>query len=210
MASSGDLTSTLRTPCAMLCRSSAKSWRSSGTASFRVFRQDDTTPSCASMSMTPARRKQVLFTNKYETTTSSFVARKGTFTDTSAEALKGKRIGVQRGSSQNSWLVDNGYDKSASLVLYDDTRQPELDLISGRIDLMMLDKPTLVTDFLNTAPAKDFGFVGKDVVVGNGNAIAVRLSDTDLCDRLNKALATIIANGTYAKINNKYFPFPLL
>lgn len=164
----------------------------------------------ASMSMTPARRKQVLFTNKYETTASSFVARKGTITDTSVGALKGKRIGVQRGSSQNSWLVNNGYDKTAALVLYDDTRQPELDLVSGRIDLMMLDKPTLVTDFLNTAQAKDFGFVGEDIVVGNGNAIAVRLADTALCDRLNKALATIIANGTYAKINKKYFPFPLL
>jgi lysine-arginine-ornithine-binding protein len=167
----------------------------------------------ASMSMTPARRKQVLFTNKYKDVISSFIARKGTLTDVSPKGLAGKRIGVQRGSSQNQWLAANGYDKTATLVLYDDTRQPELDLISGRVDTIVGNKATFASDFFKRPESKDFTFIGPDLkggVLGEGAAIAVRLDDSQLCDRLNKALADITANGTYDRIRKKYFPFPLM
>jgi lysine-arginine-ornithine-binding protein len=167
----------------------------------------------ASMSMTPARRKQVLFTNKYKDVISIFIARKGSITDVTPEGLKGKRIGVQRGSSQNQWLSASGYDKTATVVLYDDTRQPELDLISGRLDAIVGNKATFASDFFKRPDSKDFAFVGPDLkggVLGEGAAIAVRLDDTQLCDRLNKALADIVADGTYDRIRKKYFPFPLL
>jgi lysine-arginine-ornithine-binding protein len=167
----------------------------------------------ASMSMTPARRKQVLFTNKYKDVISSFIARKGSINNVTPEGLKGKRIGAQRGSSQNQWLSASGYDKTATVVLYDDTRQPELDLISGRVDAIVGNKATFASDFFKRPDSKDFAFVGPDLkggVLGEGAAIAVRLDDTQLCDRLNKALADIIADGTYDRIRKKYFPFPLL
>lgn len=168
----------------------------------------------ASMSTTPERRKQVRFTNKYKDTTSSFVAAKDSgIKDVTPAGLKGKRVGVQRGSSQHQWLVANGYDKTATLVLYDDTRQPELDLVSGRVDAIIGNKATFFSSFFKQPDAKDFAFVGpefKGGVLGDGNAIAVRLNDTDLCDRLNAALAAIIANGTYDQIRKKYFPFPLM
>ena len=40
-----------------------------------------------------------------------------------------------------------------------------------------------------------------------GMRIAIRKQDQDLVDLFNKALATIRANGTYQKINAKYFEF---
>ncbi|MFM0341501.1 transporter substrate-binding domain-containing protein [Paraburkholderia fungorum] len=168
----------------------------------------------ASMSTTPARRKQVLFTNKYKDTTSSFIAAKDSgIKDVSPAGLKGKRIGVQRGASQHQWLVANGYDKTASLVLYDDTRQPELDLVAGRVDLIIGNKATFYSDFFKRPDSKDFAFVGpefKGGVLGDGNAIAVRLDDAELCNRINAALAAIMTNGTYDQIRKKYFPFSLM
>ena len=168
----------------------------------------------ASMSTTPERRKQVLFTNRYKDTTSSFIAAKDSgIKDVSPAGLKGKRIGVQRGSSQHQWLTANGYDKTASLVLYDDTRQPELDLVAGRVDLIIGNKATFYADFFKRPDSKDFAFVGpefKGGILGDGNAIAVRLSDAELCSRINAALAAIMANGTYDQIRKKYFPFPLM
>jgi lysine-arginine-ornithine-binding protein len=167
----------------------------------------------ASMSTTPARRKQVLFTNKYKETTSSFIAAKDSgIKDVSPAGLKGKRIGVQRGSSQQQWLTDAGYDKG-SLVLYDDTRQPELDLVAGRVDVIVGNKATFYSDFFKRPESKDFQFVGPELkggALGDGNAIAVRLNDTDLCNRLNAALDAIIKNGTYDQIRKKYFPFALM
>jgi lysine-arginine-ornithine-binding protein len=168
----------------------------------------------ASMSTTPARRKQVLFTNKYKDTTSSFIVAKDSgIKDISPAGLKGKRIGVQRGSSQHQWLTGNGYDKTATLVLYDDTRQPELDLVAGRVDAIIGNKATFYSDFFKRPESKDFTFVGPELkggVLGDGNAIAVRLDDTELCNRLNTALEAIIKNGTYDQIRKKYFPFPLM
>ena len=168
----------------------------------------------ASMAMTPARRKQVLFTNKYKDSTSSFIAAKDSgITDVSPAGLKGKRIGVQRGSSQHQWLVANGYDKTATLVLYDDTRQPELDLVAGRVDVIVGNKATYYTSFFKRPESKNFAFVGPNLkggVLGEGSAIAVRLGDDELVNKINAALAAVIANGTYEQIRKKYFPFPLM
>jgi lysine-arginine-ornithine-binding protein len=167
----------------------------------------------ASMSMTPKRREQVDFTDKYKDVVSSFVARKGTITDTTPGGMKGKRIGVQRGSSQHQWLQANGYDKTASLVLYDTTQQPELDLLSGRVDAIIGNKATYYSGFFKRAESKDFDYVGpalKGGVLGEGAAIAVRKGDNDLRERFNKALADIRADGTYDRITKKYFPFALM
>ena len=167
----------------------------------------------ASMSMTPKRREQVDFTDKYKDVVSSFVARKGTITDTSPEGMKGKRIGVQRGSSQHQWLQASGYEKTATLVLYDTTQQPELDLISGRVDSIIGNKATYYTGFLKRPEAKEFVFVGPELkggVLGEGAAIAIRKGDNELRDRFNKALAEIRADGTYDRITKKYFPFALM
>ena len=167
----------------------------------------------ASMSMTPKRREQVDFTDKYKDVVSSFVARKGSIGDASPEGMKGKRIGVQRGSSQHQWLQANGYEKSATLVLYDTTQQPELDLVSGRVDAIIGNKATYFTGFFKRPESRDFDFVGKDLkggVLGEGAGIAVRKGDDALRERFNKALAEIRADGTYDQITRKYFPFALM
>ncbi|MBU2319477.1 MAG: transporter substrate-binding domain-containing protein, partial [Gammaproteobacteria bacterium] len=40
-------------------------------------------------------------------------------------------------------------------------------------------------------------------------AIAIRKGDDKLKAKLNKALDAILADGTYQKINAKYFPFSI-
>lgn len=167
----------------------------------------------ASMSMTPKRREQVEFTDKYKDVISSFVAKKATITDTSPDGMKGKRIGVQRGSSQHQWLQASGYEKTANLVLYDTTQQPELDLVSGRVDAIIGNKATFYTGFFKRPETKDFEFVGPALrggILGEGAGIAIRKGDTALRDQFNKAIAEIRADGTYDRISKKYFPFPLM
>ena len=168
----------------------------------------------ASMAMTPARRERVAFTDKYKDVISKFVARKGTVTDTSPQGLKGKVIAVQRGSSQNKWLDAEGYGATAIVKLYDTTEGPELDLLSGRADLMVGNMVSYYVGFFAKRPeAKDFEFVGPELkggILGEGAGIALRKSDTELLTKFNAALAAIRADGSYEKLTAKYFPFKLM
>jgi polar amino acid transport system substrate-binding protein len=51
--------------------------------------------------------------------------------------------------------------------------------------------------------------MGKPVYSDDKIGIAVRKDDNALREKLNAALKVIVANGTYAKINAKYFPFSI-
>lgn len=165
----------------------------------------------ASMGITAKRKEQVAFSNRYKDTISQFVAKKGTIKDTSVDALAGKRIGVQRGSIQHDYLTKT-YTKS-DIVVYDKTTDVEFDLVSGRVDVMLQNKLTSWSGFFKKPEGEAFEFVGPELkggLLGEGSGIALRKEDTALVERVNKALAEIIADGTYHKISEKYFPFKLL
>jgi arginine/ornithine transport system substrate-binding protein len=165
----------------------------------------------ASMAITDERRKRVDFSNKYKDTISRFVSKKGSPSDVSPAALKGKSIGVQRGSIQAGYLSQNY--KESDIKFYDTTQAAELDLVAGRVDYIMGNMVTYFVGFMKTPEAKDFAFVGPDLkggLLGDGNGIAVRKGESELLERINKALAAIREDGSYDRITSKYFPFKLM
>jgi arginine/ornithine transport system substrate-binding protein len=165
----------------------------------------------ASMAITPQRRERVAFSAKYKDTISRFVARQGTPPDVSPAALKGKTIGVQRGSVQAAYLAQNY--QAANLKFYDTPQAAELDLVAGRVEYILGNMVTYHVGFLKTREAKDFAFVGPELkggILGEGNGIAVRKDDGQTLARINAALEAIRADGTYDRITAKYFPFKLM
>lgn len=86
-----------------------------------------------------------------------------------------------------------------------------LDAVAGRVDLLLADSVAMEDGFLKTDSGKDFEFVGPGYsdpkYFGEGAGIAVRKKDTDLVAKLNGAIEAIRANGTYEKINGKYFAY---
>lgn len=167
----------------------------------------------AGMAMTPARRERVAFSDVYRKIISSFVARKGTVTDVSPAALRGKRIGVQRGASQQLWLERNGYGQTATIVLYDTVAGPQLDLIAGRVDLIIENKISNYLVFMQRPEARDFEFVGPEFTgneLGDGAGIALRKEDTELLAQINRALGELRADGTLERIYATKIPFKML
>jgi arginine/ornithine transport system substrate-binding protein len=165
----------------------------------------------ASMAITEQRRQRVDFSDKYKETISRFVSRKGAPDDVSPAALKGKRIGAQRGSIQANYLSQNS--KESDLKFYDTPQAAELDLVAGRVDYILGNMITYFVGFMKTADAANFAFVGPDLkggLLGDGNGIAVRKGDAELLGKVNAALAAIRADGTYDRITAKYFPFKLM
>lgn len=160
----------------------------------------------ASMSITEERMQAVDFTDRYWTNKLQFIGKKGMTFDASAAGLKGKSVGAQRATISGDWLEKNRPD--ADLKLYDTQENAYLDLASGRLEGILAD--ALVNyDWLQSDAGKDFEFKGDPVFDGDLIGIAVRKGEDDLREKLNKAITDIVADGTYAKINAKYFPFSI-
>ena len=166
----------------------------------------------ASMSITEERRKKVDFTDKYYQTPARFVERQGANIAISKEGLKGKTIGAQRSTIHAQYLQDN-YGDVADIKLYDSQENADLDLTAGRLDLVLADSIVLLEGFLNKPDGKGFEFVGPELKdpkwFGEGAGIAIRPGDAKLKDAFDKALAEIRKDGTYDKIDAKYFPFSI-
>ncbi len=168
----------------------------------------------ASMSITEERKKKVAFTNKYYNTPGKFACKKGAmpeFTRAEAKAaLKGKKVGVQRATIHDRFVSEVG-GKDVTVVRYGTQDEVYLDLVSGRIDMLLADSVAVAEGFLKKPEGQPFQFIGPDLserkYFGEGAGIACRKQDKDLVELLNKAINQIRADGTYKKIQDKYFDF---
>ncbi len=164
----------------------------------------------ASMSITEERKKKVGFTNKYYHTPAKFVAKKGTDIELSKEGLQGKTVGVLRASIFDSYITDN-FEDTIAIKRYGSQDEAYLDLVSGRLNLVLGDSVAIKEGFLSTDQGANFAFIGPDLYdprwFGVGAGIAVRKNDDELREMFNEAIDKIRANGTYQKIKDKYFDF---
>ena len=164
----------------------------------------------SSMSITEERKKQVDFTDKYYNTPAALAVPKDSdIAGVMPENLAGKTIGTQVSTTHANYVQEK-YPES-ELKAYPSPDEYKLDLASGRIDAAM-DDVVVLSEWLESeegaACCKLLGTVESDPVIhGPGAGIAIRKEDTALRDMFNKALAEIRADGTYQKINEKYFPF---
>jgi len=163
----------------------------------------------ASMFITEERKKQVAFSDPYYLAAMTHAAAKGAgITDFTNEGMKGKAIGAQAGTTQADYIAAVYPD--ADIKLYPTQDEVNLDMANGRLDLQVGDMIPL----LDWVTKNDDGktcceLIGEPITeakfVGDGVGIAVRQEDNELREKINAALKEIRADGTYQKINDKYF-----
>jgi len=158
----------------------------------------------SALGVTEERKKQVAFSNSYYEPSGSFVALNSKHYKISD--MDGKIIGVQQGSTFEKYLQVK-YGKKVSIKTYASIQDTFLDLISGRVDVVLSDTP-IAQAWLKQNNTK-YSIVEKPIIdqeyFGTGYGIAVRQDEVDLLNALNTALTTIKANGTYNKITKQYF-----
>ena len=164
----------------------------------------------ASMSITPERKEKVDFTNKYYNTPAKFVRKKGSGIEITKESMKGKAVGVQRATIHDNFVTEV-YGDAVEVKRYGTQDEAYLDMVAGRVDLLLADSVAMQGGFLETDAGKDYEFVGPDFsdpkYFGEGAGIAVRKGEEDLLNMLNQAIDAIRANGKYKAIQDKYFDF---
>jgi len=155
------------------------------------------------MDITPERSKQVAFSAPYYANSAVVIAKKGAFS--AFDQLKGKRIGMENGTTHQKYLQDK--HPEVKTVAYDSYQNAIIDLKNGRLDGVFGDT-AVVNEWLKTNP--QLGTATDKVTdpqyFGTGLGIAVRPDNIALLKKLNDALEAIKADGTYQKINDQWFP----
>ena len=163
----------------------------------------------SSMTITDQRKKAVLFSDSYYSTPARIVMTKGVEEENVENFLKGKKIGVQRGTTSDRYASDKFTPSGINVVKYNSQNEANLDLIAGRIDAVMADALTLSSGLLKSKMGSDLQFVGSEyndsIYFGDGAGIAVNKNNSVLVGKFNDALKKIVENGTYKKVQDKYF-----
>ena len=163
----------------------------------------------SSMSINEERRQTVLFSDPYITIPGAWFAPAGSEIEAITEAaLTDQSIGVQRGTTFDSYVTDN-YSSVASISRYSTADDMVLDLQSQRLDIVFLEFIVGQATLLD-AHEGQFEVVGEMVTepeeyFGEGFGIAFRQRDEALAERFNEALATLKEDGTYDEIYQRYF-----
>ncbi len=166
----------------------------------------------AAMEITDEAREKIAFTKPYIRMPSAFLASKQSeIRDASPQGLKGKTIGVEAGGAHENYL-ENVY-KQSDIKPYATLEEAILDLAEGRLDVVIGDKDALV-DFLKTRREGQCCAIFADAphdpaYFGDGVGIGLRMQDETLKAMFEKALDESMADGSFARIREKYFDYKI-
>lgn len=163
----------------------------------------------ASMTITDERKKAVEFSDSYYDVPSRFVAKDGAFKNYEPATLKGKTILVLRNSPRAKYLTETY--KDSTILPVDKESSVYMELTAGRGDIAFGSSVVSGEAFLKKPEGKGYAQVGAPIRLGGGGGvgIAVRKDDAELKNKINAALKAIKANGTYKKLQSKYFDFDI-
>ncbi len=158
----------------------------------------------ATLAATPERAKAVMFTAPYSAFQMVIVAGKGSALE-KLDGLNGKRVGVNRGSSQETALIRANVP-GLQVVRFQDDATVVQALLAQQIDAAAI-PDGVAKDVIKQQPTADMAI--KFAFFHQPNAMAVRLEETEMRDWLNKAIAKMTASGELNKIALKWTGTPL-
>lgn len=165
----------------------------------------------SSMEVTRERRQRMGLSRRYYLSPGAFIAAKGAPFDGPPSLLRNKRIGIQRDSMHADW-ADKSFRRSAQLRRYASVQEALTALANDEVDAVFGDKAQLWL-WSQKPEGKCCELVGQDIkdtqTLGVGVAAGLRKEDVKLREALNKAFGEMMTDGTYKKLNEKYFPFAL-
>jgi arginine/lysine/histidine transporter system substrate-binding protein len=143
------------------------------------------------MTITEERAARVDFSEPYYRARQVVLMREGDEEPTSQDALRGWRIGVQRGTTGHALAL--GLTDAELVEAVENAKQAVVDLLNSQVDVVLVDEQPAAA-FRKTFPdvrIVDLGF--RDEFYG----VAVRKGNRALLDAINETLAAVKADGRY-------------
>ncbi len=164
------------------------------------------TVGAAGMTVTEDRKKNVDFSDSYTTSKQVIIVNAPKKAETtgntvnSVDDLIGKNIGVQLGTTGDTFATDYEKNGTANLERYTKAADAIQALNQNKIDCVIIDEQ----------PALSFVAVNSNLAILEEKfaveeyALSIKKGRTELLDNINKALAKLKADGTIAKIATNY------
>jgi polar amino acid transport system substrate-binding protein len=153
------------------------------------------------MTIKPERALEIDFTNAYFDSNQS-VAMKTGGTYTAPADLKGKKVGVQSGTTGEAWATENLKPAGATIVQFKDTAGAFTALQAGNVAAVINDLP-VTAEYVKDA-TKGLAMVAQ-IPTGEQYGFAVSKDNPELLAALNAALDKVRASGEYDAIYTKWF-----
>jgi polar amino acid transport system substrate-binding protein len=116
--------------------------------------------------------------------------------------MKDKKVGVQSGTTGESWATENLVPAGATLVPFKDAVQAFSALPAGNVDAVVNDLP--VTAEMVKDTTKGLAMIAQ-IPTGEQYGFGVSKDNPELKSAINAALAKVKASGEYDTIYKKWF-----
>lgn len=153
----------------------------------------------AGMTITPVRAKNLDFSAAYFDATQALVAKKGS-SFTSLASLKGKKLGVQQGTTGETYAQKNA--PGVTTVQFEDLALLLTAVKTGQVDAAVNDNGVLF-EYVRKNPDTQ---VTAEFNTGEQYGIGVRTGNDALLKEINTAISEAKSDGSYDRIYKKWFP----
>ncbi len=150
-----------------------------------------------SMTITAERDKVVDFVGPYYSDKRAIFTKPGSGI-TSLKDLEGKKVGLTLGETHEDWAREKGYNVST----YKGLPELLLELENGRVDAIVND--SIAAILAMTEKGQKFEMFADPTTEPFGAGIAIREGNPELAAAMQKALDSIMEDGTYLKLAEKW------
>jgi polar amino acid transport system substrate-binding protein len=173
---------------------------------FNALQQGDRDMLASSITITDERKQTMDFTDPYFDAVQLIAVKEGSkiakFDD-----LKKTKVGVQTGTTGDEAVTKLLGKNSTAIKRFESTPLALKELESGGVDAVVADNGVVI-NYVTNNPGAKFKTVSDKAFVPEQYGFAVKKGNAELLGKLNKGLADIKADGTYAAIYAKYFGAP--
>lgn len=155
------------------------------------------------MTITPARQEAINFTKPYLANRQIIIVQKDSDINSKAD-LAGKKIAIQAGSSAVDAVKSDEatFNSLSGMVEFPNNTEALLDLAAGRVSAVVVDE---IVGRYYIAKKPDIYRVLQDNFGDEEFGIGIRKSDEAFRAELQKAIDTMIADGSAKKISEQWF-----
>ncbi|GAB3576075.1 basic amino acid ABC transporter substrate-binding protein [Amycolatopsis endophytica] len=154
----------------------------------------------AAMTINPTRQAVMDFSVGYFDANQALLVKKGSGID-SLEKLRGKKLGVQQGTTGETYATENKDKYGYEIVQFEDLALEQSAVKTGQIDAGINDN-SVHYDFVKTNPDVE---VTTEFKTGEQYGVAVRKGNGALLAKVNEVITAAKADGRYDSIYQKWF-----